>query len=89
MCVKGWKNPLYNPAGIKVITREFQHQVGPALDLRGGEKTADHVDILGNYELTVKKINFFYIGICYLVTIIINFQKLLIEGHIENCIWKC
>jgi phospholipid:diacylglycerol acyltransferase len=55
MCVKGWKNPLYNPAGIKIITREFQHQVGPALDLRGGEKTADHVDILGNYELTVKE----------------------------------
>lgn len=55
MCVKGWKNPLYNPAGIKVITREFQHQVGPPLDLRGGENTADHVDILGNYELTVKK----------------------------------
>ncbi|CAB4430161.1 unnamed protein product [Rhizophagus irregularis] len=52
MCVKGWKNPLYNPAGIKVITREFQHQVGPPLDLRGGENTADHVDILGNYELT-------------------------------------
>ena len=59
MCVKGWKNPLYNPAGIKVITREFEHQVGPALDLRGGQKTADHVDILGNYELTVK--TFFYV----------------------------
>ena len=58
MCVKGWKNPLYNPAGIKVITREFQHQIGPALDLRGGEKTADHVDILGNYELTVKIFSF-------------------------------
>ncbi|RIA92644.1 Lecithin:cholesterol acyltransferase-domain-containing protein [Glomus cerebriforme] len=52
MCTEGWKNPLYNPAGIKIITREFQHELGPALDLRGGERTADHVDILGNYELT-------------------------------------
>ncbi|CAG8551577.1 2759_t:CDS:10 [Funneliformis caledonium] len=52
MCTKGWKNPLYNPAKIKIITREFQHEVGPAFDLRGGAKTSDHVDILGNYELT-------------------------------------
>ncbi|CAG8534380.1 1342_t:CDS:10 [Acaulospora morrowiae] len=52
MCTKGWKNPLYNPAGIKVITREFVHETGPSLDLRGGGKTADHVDILGNYALT-------------------------------------
>ncbi|CAI2164474.1 14450_t:CDS:10 [Funneliformis geosporum] len=52
MCTKGWENPLYNPARIKIITREFQHEVGPAFDLRGGAKTSDHVDILGNYELT-------------------------------------
>ncbi|CAG8592849.1 4055_t:CDS:10 [Dentiscutata heterogama] len=52
MCVKGWKNPLYNPAGIKVITREFEHERGPGLNIRGGAKTADHVDILGNYALT-------------------------------------
>ncbi|RHZ45381.1 hypothetical protein Glove_680g72 [Diversispora epigaea] len=24
MCTKGWNNPLYNPAKIKVITREFE-----------------------------------------------------------------
>ncbi|KAG9292687.1 hypothetical protein G9A89_008274 [Geosiphon pyriformis] len=52
MCVKGWKNPLYNPAGIKVITREFVHETSPSFDLRGGAKTADHVDILGNYAVT-------------------------------------
>lgn len=52
MCTKGWKNPLYNPAGIKVITREFEHERGPGLNIRGGAKTADHVDILGNYALT-------------------------------------
>ncbi|CAG8725284.1 3101_t:CDS:2, partial [Racocetra persica] len=52
MCTKGWKNPLYNPAGIKVITREFEHEVGPGLNIRGGAKTADHVDILGNYAIT-------------------------------------
>lgn len=54
MCTKGWNNPLYNPAKIKVITREFEHELATALDLRGGGKTADHVDILGNYALTVK-----------------------------------
>ncbi|CAG8496425.1 5614_t:CDS:10 [Ambispora gerdemannii] len=52
MCVKGWQNKLYNPAGIKVITREFVHSTTPSLDLRGGSKTADHVDILGNYAVT-------------------------------------
>nr|CAG8460517.1 7371_t:CDS:10 [Entrophospora candida] len=51
MCTKGWKNPLYNPANIKVITREFQHET-TSFDLRGGAKTADHVDIMGNYALT-------------------------------------
>ncbi|CAG8699261.1 6762_t:CDS:2, partial [Acaulospora colombiana] len=56
MCTTGWRNPLYNPAGIKVITREFEHETAPSLDLRGGTKTADHVDILGNYALTVSEL---------------------------------
>ncbi|CAG8461691.1 6729_t:CDS:2 [Paraglomus occultum] len=51
MCVKGWKDSLYNPAGIKVITREYYHETA-TFDLRGGSKTADHVDILGNYAVT-------------------------------------
>ncbi|KAF9436463.1 hypothetical protein BGZ76_003924 [Entomortierella beljakovae] len=53
MCVEGWKKKLYNPAGLNVITREFTHQSSPSpVDLRGGKKTADHVDILGNFQVT-------------------------------------
>ncbi|KAK9767873.1 phospholipid:diacylglycerol acyltransferase [Basidiobolus ranarum] len=51
MCSSGWKKPLYNPSGIKIVTREFEHEL-TKFDLRGGVKTADHVDILGNYALT-------------------------------------
>jgi len=45
MCVEGWKRKRYNPAGIKVVTHEILHS--PGLELRGGEHTGDHVDILG------------------------------------------
>ncbi|BEJ02371.1 hypothetical protein CcaverHIS631_0701660 [Cutaneotrichosporon cavernicola] len=45
MCVRGWKGKTkWNPAGVKVVTRE-------ALDLRGGALTSDHVDILGSSPL--------------------------------------
>ncbi|KAG0051321.1 hypothetical protein BGZ83_003851 [Gryganskiella cystojenkinii] len=53
MCVEGWKKKLYNPAGVYVITREFTHRSSPSpVDIRGGKRTADHVDILGNYQVT-------------------------------------
>ncbi|KAF9117839.1 hypothetical protein BGX30_005023 [Mortierella sp. GBA39] len=53
MCVDGWSKKLYNPAGVKVITREFTHQSSLSpVDIRGGKRTADHVDILGNYQVT-------------------------------------
>jgi len=60
MCVKGWKNPIYNPSGMKVITREYQHILLPIFEasqfgidsvIRGGASTAEHVDIMGNYNL--------------------------------------
>lgn len=51
MCRKGWREmPHLNPANVSVVTKEFEHE--PSLvDLRGGPKTGDHVDILGNHEL--------------------------------------
>jgi phospholipid:diacylglycerol acyltransferase len=53
MCVDGWSKKLYNPAGVKVITREFTHRSSLSpVDIRGGKRTADHVDILGNYQVT-------------------------------------
>ncbi|KAJ1917823.1 phospholipid:diacylglycerol acyltransferase [Tieghemiomyces parasiticus] len=52
MCVNGWRDPLYNPAGIDVVTREYRHNPTHMIkDLRGGSDTADHVDILGNYQV--------------------------------------
>ncbi|KAI5452560.1 phospholipid:diacylglycerol acyltransferase [Naganishia albida] len=50
MCVRGWKDPKWNPAGIKVVTKEFKHEP-EALDLRGGARTGDHIDILGSTGL--------------------------------------
>ncbi|KAL7413465.1 Lecithin:cholesterol acyltransferase-domain-containing protein [Mrakia frigida] len=47
MCVEGWKRKEWNPAGIKVVTREQSH-LPEALDLRGGTTTGDHIDILGS-----------------------------------------
>ncbi|CDZ96443.1 phospholipid:diacylglycerol acyltransferase [Phaffia rhodozyma] len=47
MCVEGWKRKEWNPAGIKVVTREQAH-LPEALDLRGGATTGEHVDILGS-----------------------------------------
>lgn len=54
MCVEGWNKKLYNPSGVKVITREFTHMSSPSpVDIRGGKRTADHVDILGNFQVTM------------------------------------
>lgn len=51
MCRHGWTQLDHlNPANVSVITKEFEHE--PSLvDLRGGPKTGDHVDILGNHEM--------------------------------------
>jgi phospholipid:diacylglycerol acyltransferase len=51
----GWSKLCHlNPSRIQVVTKEFEHEPSISLvDLRGGPKTGDHVDILGNYELTL------------------------------------
>ena len=50
MCVDRWKTKAYNPSGLPVVTREYQHQQS-LFDPRGGPGTADHVDLLGNLDL--------------------------------------
>ncbi|CAO1623472.1 unnamed protein product [Jaminaea pallidilutea] len=50
MAVEGWKRKRYNPAGIRVVTHELLHQP-EAMDLRGGQTTGDHVDILGAWRV--------------------------------------
>ncbi|CDO95624.1 unnamed protein product [Kluyveromyces dobzhanskii CBS 2104] len=51
MCHK-WKEGVsaYNPAGIEVKIVEMKHQPD-RFDIRGGAKSAEHVDILGSAEL--------------------------------------
>ena len=45
---------LYNPGRSPVIPREYQNEISPSkLDVRGGYKASDHIDILGNWEMTV------------------------------------
>jgi phospholipid:diacylglycerol acyltransferase len=54
MCNIGYKDKKYNPAMVPVITREFDHRpVSMVQDIRGGKNTGDHVDILGNYDMTL------------------------------------
>lgn len=55
MCAYGWQKFKHlNPGGMKVITREYRDESLSGLaKLRGGPKTSDHVDILGNHEMTM------------------------------------
>lgn len=46
----GWTKyaDLYNPGHSPVIAREYPHEVSDsALDVRGGSKASDHVNLLG------------------------------------------
>ncbi|KAJ1798153.1 phospholipid:diacylglycerol acyltransferase [Coemansia sp. RSA 2399] len=53
MCASGWRKPLYNPHGVRIVTREFVHNPLAAFkDIRGGAAAADHINILGNRDAT-------------------------------------
>jgi phospholipid:diacylglycerol acyltransferase len=59
MSANGWRHntkqqygKIFNPHKVQVITREYQHDPLPLVqDPRGGSKTGEHVDILGNHFL--------------------------------------
>mmetsp|Transcript_14287 Transcript_14287/g.33921 ORF Transcript_14287/g.33921 Transcript_14287/m.33921 type:complete len:815 (-) Transcript_14287:815-3259(-) len=52
MCARGWRNRLYNPSGSRIVSREYPHEAptGPVPGQRG-DRSADHVDILGNLNV--------------------------------------
>eukprot|EP00667_Euglena_gracilis_P005323 EG_transcript_5361 len=51
MCTRGWRDTRFNPHGVQVRTREYAHQRGGFIPVpRGGDVSADHVDIMGNSE---------------------------------------
>jgi phospholipid:diacylglycerol acyltransferase len=56
ICVDAWsrKSSNLNPSKSKVYTREYLHQAEFTVDdpLRKGAHSSDHVDILGNVEMT-------------------------------------
>ena len=54
LCVDAWKRKELNPSGSKVITREYSNEGEFLVDdpMRGGPRAADHVDILGNVDMT-------------------------------------
>ncbi|KAJ1735978.1 phospholipid:diacylglycerol acyltransferase [Coemansia biformis] len=53
MCADGWRKPLFNPHGVRIVTREFEHTPLAAFkDIRGGEQASDHINILGNRAAT-------------------------------------
>ena len=55
MCAKGWRNnPRLNPYNISTIIKEYKDGGESMITrgtVRGGSKSADHVDILGNDDL--------------------------------------
>ncbi|CEP09805.1 hypothetical protein [Parasitella parasitica] len=52
----GWRKygSLYNPGRSPVVLKEYLHEQSDSkLDVRGGSRAGDHVDILGNWEMTL------------------------------------
>ncbi|KAJ2450885.1 phospholipid:diacylglycerol acyltransferase [Coemansia sp. RSA 2336] len=53
MCAGGWRKPLFNPHGVRIVSREFVHNpLAVFKDIRGGAEAADHINILGNHDVT-------------------------------------
>lgn len=51
----GWRALEHlNPARIRTVVKEYMHDIANIrlMDVRGGPRTGDHVDILGNHDLT-------------------------------------
>jgi phospholipid:diacylglycerol acyltransferase len=56
MGLKGWRQYSHlNPSKLSVVIREYKDDITNlrVTDVRGGPKSGDHVDILGNHALTV------------------------------------
>ena len=56
VCTDAWrrKETGLNPSGAEIFTREYEHHTDFRVDdpMRGGPKSSDHVDILGNIHMT-------------------------------------
>src|SRR5689334_20162001 len=72
-----WREPHWNPHQVPIIVREYQDESDPKAE-RGGLRSSDHVDILGNAELTVKMI---YLYFLYFIHIFI------VGRYYSHCCW--
>ena len=80
MCANGWKGRnSFNPSGIDVVTREYQHVFAFQTNdpIRGGPRSADHVDILGNIDVMEDALR-----------VVTSFDPLLVETRILSDIEK-
>mmetsp|Transcript_25232 Transcript_25232/g.35571 ORF Transcript_25232/g.35571 Transcript_25232/m.35571 type:complete len:726 (-) Transcript_25232:35-2212(-) len=75
MCVNDWKTKRYNPSGAQVTTREYFHRQEFVVEdpMRGGPRSSDHVDILGNVDMTED-----------FLRIVTNFEDEKIDDHIVS-----
>ncbi|KAK9805752.1 hypothetical protein WJX73_005728 [Symbiochloris irregularis] len=48
LCRKHWRHDKLNPSGIRLVSREYVHEVTTQFGFRGSGKSADHVDILSH-----------------------------------------
>lgn len=49
LCEGGWRTKRLNPAGSRVVVREYENEPVPAwVDPRGGPKASSHVELLGH-----------------------------------------
>lgn len=55
MGAHAWRKYSYlNPAKVAMVNREYDHNPTTIIkDLRGGPRSSDHVDILGNHQMTI------------------------------------
>mmetsp|Transcript_9886 Transcript_9886/g.17989 ORF Transcript_9886/g.17989 Transcript_9886/m.17989 type:complete len:590 (+) Transcript_9886:847-2616(+) len=83
MCVDSWVRPEtgYNPSGAQVVTREYKDRKGFQVEdpLRGGPGSADHVDVMGNLDMTLD-----------VIKVVTDFQPVeeLITSDIRNIIQR-
>jgi len=73
MCADAWKNsPRLNPSNMEIITKEYANKGEWQVNdpMRGGPHSSNHVDILGNVDVTMD-----------IIKVATNFRESEVEDH--------
>ncbi len=73
MCADAWKNsPRLNPSNMEIITKEYANKGEWQVNdpMRGGPHSSNHVDILGNVEVTMD-----------IIKVATNFRENEVQDH--------